>query len=78
MVTPKPGLLPGTMSRSLVLSQLGSVISVSHSGTKGHTDAHPVAMLVSEDYTATKAMESSGTGLLLRAMSRPYHSQGLC
>lgn len=40
VVTRKPGLLPKTMYGSTVVSQLGSVlISVAHTGTKGHMDA---------------------------------------
>lgn len=39
MVTFKPKLLPGTMSGSIELPELGPVMSMTWSAHKGHTDA---------------------------------------
>lgn len=70
----KSGLLAGTVSGSVVLSQLGSVMSVAQGAIKEPhgcqgSRLHPVALLVSKGCAATEAMVPSGPGLLSRVMS---------
>lgn len=75
MITSNPGLLPGTMSVSVILTQPESMMSVVHNATKGHTDTWGLgsilwpSLLVTKHCIATEAMVSFGPGLLLKTMS---------